>query len=201
MLIREYACGTFPVFLNLFLHHGPMVRETKPRFLNHACRHCYNQRIKSKRFGGIMNVGEEALAVAREKYSEEVSVRVRSAIDSLVEQGKALSFYSVAEAAGVARSTLYRRDDLRALVEAARSGVRAAAPTSPIADRLADAENENRKLRVDLARLDAAYRKACRERDCLYAVAYEAARGNKAAFSLLRNVRRAYLSLVEDVAA
>ena len=49
-----------------------------------------------------MNVGEEALAVAREKYSEEVSVRVRSAIDSLVEQGKALSFYSVAEAAGVA---------------------------------------------------------------------------------------------------
>ena len=47
--------------------------------------------------------------------------QVEDAIERLLAQSKNVSFYSVAKEAGVARSTLYRVDELRKLVEEARS--------------------------------------------------------------------------------
>ena len=61
---------------------------------------------------------------------EETATRVASAIDGLLAEGSAVSFYSVAERAQVARSTLYRRPELRAAVEGARS----ASAAEPIRD-------------------------------------------------------------------
>ena len=57
----------------------------------------------------------------REAQMEGTAARVVSAIDGLLAEGSAVSFYSVAERAKVARSTLYRRPELRAAVEGARS--------------------------------------------------------------------------------
>lgn len=51
-----------------------------------------------------------------------VARRVREAICQLEESGGRISFYAVADTAQVARSTLYRRQDLRRLVEEARNG-------------------------------------------------------------------------------
>ena len=51
-----------------------------------------------------------------------VAQRAICAIENMVERGERISFYSVAKEAQIARSTLYRRDDLRALVEMARMG-------------------------------------------------------------------------------
>ena len=56
----------------------------------------------------------------REAQMERTAARVASAIDGLLAEGSAVSFYSVAERAKVARSTLYRRPELRAAVEGAR---------------------------------------------------------------------------------
>lgn len=47
--------------------------------------------------------------------------RVAAAIEGLLDEGSAVSFYSVAERAQVARSTLYRRPDLKTAVEEARA--------------------------------------------------------------------------------
>lgn len=57
----------------------------------------------------------------REAQMEGTAARVASAIDDLLAEGSAVSFYSVAERAKVARSTLYRRPELRAAVEDARN--------------------------------------------------------------------------------
>ena len=66
----------------------------------------------------------------REAQMERTAARVASAIDGLLAEGSAVSFYSVAERAQVARSTLYRRPELRAAVEGARS----ASAAEPIRD-------------------------------------------------------------------
>jgi len=49
--------------------------------------------------------------------SEEVTIRVESACAELVEAGKAITFTAVAARAGIAKATLYRRPELRAIVE------------------------------------------------------------------------------------
>ena len=66
----------------------------------------------------------------REAQMERTAARVASAIDGLLAEGSAVSFYSIAERAQVARSTLYRRPELRAAVEGARS----ASAAEPIRD-------------------------------------------------------------------
>ena len=57
--------------------------------------------------------------VTRNSYMEK---SVSDAIASLMSEGKAISFYNVASRAQIARSTLYRRQNLRAMVEKARDG-------------------------------------------------------------------------------
>ena len=51
-----------------------------------------------------------------------VAQRTICAIGEMMDKGERISFYSVAKRAQIARSTLYRRGDLRSLVERARAG-------------------------------------------------------------------------------
>lgn len=70
--------------------------------------------------GNISNGRTHALEVHRDSQRADTAVRVQHAIDELLAEGTRVSFYSVAQRAQVARSTLYRRPDLKTLVEAAR---------------------------------------------------------------------------------
>lgn len=60
------------------------------------------------------------LESVRQSNSEAIERRVRTAIDRLSAAGSAISFYAVAKEACVARSTLYRRPELKTLVAEAR---------------------------------------------------------------------------------
>lgn len=71
--------------------------------------------------------GACVLAEARAGRSDAVARDVRRALAELRQRGERASFYAVAKRARVARSTLYRRADLKRLVVAAREGVPAAA--------------------------------------------------------------------------
>ena len=61
------------------------------------------------------------LVTANNSRHAEIVDRTISAIKDLRLAGKKISFYAVAERAQVSRSTLYRSEDLRKLVEAARA--------------------------------------------------------------------------------
>lgn len=61
-----------------------------------------------------------ALSTAQGRKKQQIQNRVQAALAELAAEGKALSFYQVSQRAGVARSTLYRNPQLRALVEQAR---------------------------------------------------------------------------------
>lgn len=58
--------------------------------------------------------------------STDLVARVESACTQLVEGGEAVTFAAVATHAGVAKATLYRRPELRAIVEERRHGDREA---------------------------------------------------------------------------
>ena len=64
-----------------------------------------------------------SLPATQNQRQQQVQDRVRAAVTALVSEGHVPSFYQVSQRAGVARSTLYRNDDLRALVEQARAEV------------------------------------------------------------------------------
>ncbi|HUZ40659.1 MAG TPA: DUF6262 family protein [Acidimicrobiales bacterium] len=64
--------------------------------------------------------------------SAEMVARVESACDRLVEQREAVTFAAVAAHAGIAKATLYRRLELRAVVEEHRRGDREAHSLSSI---------------------------------------------------------------------
>lgn len=51
----------------------------------------------------------------------QIEARVRAAVEALARAGEPVTFYNVAQRSEVGRSTLYRRADLRALVEAGRA--------------------------------------------------------------------------------
>lgn len=70
---------------------------------------------------GTLKCCSHVLSASRQARSQEVQRRVRDAVASLVEEGRAPSFYQVAQRAGVSRSTLYRNPVLRELVEHART--------------------------------------------------------------------------------
>ena len=64
--------------------------------------------------------------------SADLVTRVESACTQLVEGGEAVTFVSVSTHAGVAKATLYRRPELRAIVEEHRRGDREAHSLSGI---------------------------------------------------------------------
>lgn len=74
------------------------------------------------------------LAQVRGAREADVASRVREAIEDLRERGDPVTFYAVAERAQVARSTLYRRADLKRIVSDARAEARpAGAPRGRLA--------------------------------------------------------------------
>lgn len=85
--------------------------------------------------------------VRREDFMEE---SVRNAIASLLAERESLSFYKVAERAQVARSTLYRKQNLRRMVENARAGRGVGGNALSKCDELA---RENESLRREVHKL------------------------------------------------
>ena len=87
------------------------------------------------------------IAEVNNARGNEVEHRVKVAIEEMRAGGERISFYSVANRAQVARSTLYRRDDLRRLVEEARGGGAASMPSG------FDVVSDIERLEGELARV------------------------------------------------
>jgi len=86
--------------------------------------------------------------------------RTESAIEELQATGKRITFYSVADKAQVSRSTLYRCDELRKLVEEARAKTASnrAEPASRD-DRIAELERELAQMSREREELRCALRR------------------------------------------
>lgn len=100
---------------------------------------------------------------ARGAREDDVRMRVRKALEALTAENATVSFYAVAERAQVARSTLYRNEELKAAVEAAREQALQCAQARCSADE-ADAL---RVARAQIAALQRQLAQARAERDCL----------------------------------
>ena len=91
---------------------------------------------------------------ANKVRSDEIARRTIMAIEEMHTSGERISFYSVAKRAQVARSTLYRRSDLRLLVEGVRGGgvveVCALSGIEPLEEELVDVRRERNELRKAL---------------------------------------------------
>ena len=87
------------------------------------------------------------IAEANKARGNEVARRTKVAIEEMLVGGERISFYSVAKRAQVARSTLYRRPDLRRLIEGARGGETAAIADEP------DVDSDIERLEGELARV------------------------------------------------
>lgn len=109
-----------------------------------------------------MSDSRNALAENRRAASEEMHKRVRAAVAELMRSGITPSFYAVADLAGVSRSTLYRRSELRRIVEEARDQASRLQPSWRTA--LDQLEVENTSLKQQVAHLQAALAKALAER-------------------------------------
>ena len=84
------------------------------------------------------------LEKARELYGNIMERNVRVALSQIAAESKVPSFYSVAERAQVARSTLYRKPELRKLVIDARA--EATCSSSPVPSLLDALRSENARL-------------------------------------------------------
>lgn len=102
-----------------------------------------------------------ALAENRRVASEEMCERVRAAVDELVRSGITPSFYAVADLAGVSRSTLYRKPELRRMVEEARDQASRLQPSWRTA--LDQLETENASLKQQIACLQTTLTKTLTE--------------------------------------
>ena len=98
------------------------------------------------------------LTNVNEARHDEVISATEDAIERLSARSQTISFYSVAKEAGIARSTLYRRDDLRKLVEDARARNASQHPKIPsktkLLERIAEleADLEHAKWEIEEAR-------------------------------------------------
>lgn len=83
----------------------------------------------------------------RTKREDAMEESVRDAIASLLAEGTTPSFYKVADRAQIARSSLYRKQNLRQLVEDAREGRGIGGNSAHSYDRLVQ-ENESLRREV-----------------------------------------------------
>lgn len=90
------------------------------------------------------------LNATRRTRSSQVESRVRAVLLRMEAEGIAPSFYTVAKEARVARSTLYRRPELRRLVEEARNAAQQTL-ANPIDQN--DLLRENARLRASLEKI------------------------------------------------
>lgn len=102
------------------------------------------------------------LADVAERRSEQAADRARKAIRRLERSGEAVSFQSVARAAGVSRQFLYTQGQLRGEIERLRAAHLEPAEAIPPAQRSSEASlrarnqmllGENRRLRGEVASL------------------------------------------------
>ena len=108
-----------------------------------------------------MDTSCNALTNHRRQANEAMHERVRTAIDELLRSEITPSFYAVADLAGVSRSTLYRRPELRRMVEEAREQAAWLQPSWRTAlDRL---EVENTLLKKQVAHLQTTLTKTLTE--------------------------------------
>lgn len=112
----------------------------------------------------------EAVGVASGARGSALKARVQAAVNDLAAEGKTPSFYQVAQRVGVARSTLYRRADLKAVVvqgrRAAVDGGGAAGRAGP-AESCGDVGACAADDRAERAALEAALEALQKERDVL----------------------------------
>ncbi|NCA31672.1 hypothetical protein [Adlercreutzia muris] len=112
----------------------------------------------------------EAVEVASGARGSSLKARVQAAVNDLAAEGKTPSFYQVAQRVGVARSTLYRRADLKAVVvqgrRAAVDGGGAAGRAGP-AESCGDVGAYTADDRAERAALEAALEALQKERDAL----------------------------------
>lgn len=101
-------------------------------------------------------MNSDALISSRIRYSDHIEKKVRCAIETVVAEGKTPSFYNVSSLAQIARSTLYRKPQLRALVETAREAAHQA--QMPAANEIDVLKQENGKLREEIRALKARLR-------------------------------------------
>lgn len=135
-----------------------------------------------------------AALAAPADMSESISIRVGKAVAGLLVQHEPVSFYSVAERSAVSRSTLYRRDDLRRLVCAAREGATGVAGTRSrdAAAEIARLELENARLRAELAAARAGHGLATDEKCVQYSQCAQRRQGHDLRqLRLLRQRRQA----------
>lgn len=108
-----------------------------------------------------MGTSCNALTDHRRQANETMHERVRAAIDELLRSEITPSFYAVADLAGVSRSTLYRKPELRRMVEEARDQASQLQPSWRTAlDKL---EVENASLKQQLANLQTTLAKTLTE--------------------------------------
>lgn len=88
-----------------------------------------------------------ALKLSRDAYQNQMKHNVQEAIDIIISMGKTPSFYNVANLAHIARSTLYRRPELKQMVEQAREN--AFFIDSPNLESLSELVTENRRLKIE----------------------------------------------------
>lgn len=88
---------------------------------------------------------------ARAERDKHMDISVRAAIASIAQEGMTPSFYNVAQRAQIARSTLYRKQALRALVESARDQANGAKRSR--IDPYAKLLEENARLRHEVSQL------------------------------------------------
>ena len=108
----------------------------------------------------MLDIRPTVLANVRKNRSEDIAHRVERAISLLREQGKQPSFYSVSSVAQVARSTLYRREDLKRLVIAAREKPSVSCKSDAFDDLRKGLRCENEQLRAEIENLTERYRRS-----------------------------------------
>ena len=105
-----------------------------------------------------------ALTAAAQRKRDDTLARTRTALAELDQQGRPITFQSVARQAGVSRQWLYQQPDLRAEIERLRAlhlqrrgevPARERATEASLRSRIQTLLDENRRLRAEVADLKA----------------------------------------------
>ena len=98
---------------------------------------------------------EHHLHAATLRRASDTRARARDTIRRLNQQGAAINYVTVAEAAGASRSLLYRDPELRAEIERLRNPALTTKPRPPAAERMSQASRDelNAALRHEVKEL------------------------------------------------
>lgn len=94
---------------------------------------------------------------------DDILARVEAACVELAEAGEAVAFTAVAERAGIGRATLYRRPELRAVVEEHRARARQARTLSGLATDIRQLRAALEAVAANVARHEETLRRLTRD--------------------------------------